>query len=121
MTWTPGERAVIDRQRIVTIDRVTPSGRAVVGHQTFGADGRERTSNYRPGLLELLTAEIEVEMGLRARALKADEAMYVALDRVRGWQRNILGGIRPNPASIADIQKAEALAAAIRSVMGDGT
>ena len=42
-TWTVGQRAVIDRRTVVTVDRVTPAGRAVVGVLIHPDDVKELT------------------------------------------------------------------------------
>ena len=72
-------RELFDRRQIVTIDRVTPSGRAVVGDLTFNPDGFERGAEpYHEKKLEPLTAAIEEEVALFDRARTAELKVWDA-------------------------------------------
>ena len=119
--WQPGQRAVINRQQIVTIDRATPTGRAVVGDRRFAVDGYEiGRGGFRQPLLELLTPEIEAEMALVVRGRSAGEGLSKALRDADGWLRNrfsIWGNFVPDAEAM---DTAERLTAAIRQVMGPG-
>jgi hypothetical protein len=120
VTWLPGQRATIDRQQIVTIDRVTKGGRAVVGDRQFAVDGKEcgyRGSDRR--LLELLTPEIETDMKLREKRKAIFEKARQATLRAEQWISKIYSPWRSFEPTDADVEKAERLAAAIARVIGD--
>lgn len=118
MTWEPGQRAVINRQHIVTIERVTPSGRAIVEKRTFECDGQERTngSPYRRSKLEPLTSEISAEMELAERGKVATDAAYQALTDTDYWLQEIVSSWGRVPEA-ADVEKVERLVSAIREAM----
>jgi hypothetical protein len=120
MTWTVGQRAVINRNTVVTVDRVTPTGRPVVGNRTFDVNGIERVKGnpWRRPILEPLTAEIEAEMDLARRADRASEAVHDALEVADRWVRDNLSAWNNTSPNVADVDRAERLAAAIRAVMG---
>lgn len=112
--WTPGQKAVIGRRTIVTIDRVTPSGRVIVGDRTFNPDGIER--GVRDFVrLEPFTAEIEAEIDLVERGRKAAAAIDNAEDAIRRMGRlaSPWGNRTPDAA---DVEQAERLANAIQEV-----
>jgi hypothetical protein len=117
--WHPGQRAVIDRRQVVTIDRVTPSGRAVVGCRTFNEDGTERAAgdSIRRSRLELLTPEIEAKMALIERWDAAQAPAFRAADDAERFMRQTFqrwGRRTPKPE---DLDRAERLTAAIRTVL----
>lgn len=117
--WQPGQRCVISRQTVVTIERVTPSGRAVAGDRTFGRDGIEICAGnpYGRPRLELLTPEIEAEIALSARGRKADWAASAALLAADKWLRSALSSRNIRIPDAADVDRAERLAEAIKKVM----
>lgn len=119
MTWEPGQQAVIDRQRIVTIERVTPSGRAVFGTRTFDPDGRERSRGISAGYLEPLTPEINAEMELVTRGGAAAGSAYQALTDADLWLRQNFSSWGRRVPEAADVEKAERLVSAIREAMKD--
>lgn len=117
--WQAGQRAVINRQAVVTVDRVTASGRPKVGDRTFDVDGTERAAGvsfYRRAKLEHITPDIEAEMALRQRASAARSALYAALETVEKWQRDCFGSFRGDPDE-ADVAKAERLVSAITGAL----
>jgi hypothetical protein len=120
--WHIGQRCVINRDRIVTVERITPSGRVVADGYLFNADGVERrpTGRSRRDRLEPLTPEIEAEMALRKRAQDAYTESDRGVERAVKWVNNLFGWGRYKDRSADEVAKAEALAAAIRSVLGDG-
>ena len=71
--WTAGQQVALNRAHIVTIDRVTPSGRACIGERVFYPDGREREAEstrvwgVSGGTIEVLTPAIiaRVQLGDR--------------------------------------------------------
>ena len=117
--WAAGQRAVIDRRHIVTIERVTPSGQAFVKGRYFGKDGYERTSGYpyNRAKLELLTPEIEAEMELLRRARQVRETAERAIQDAGIFTRDALSTFGGRIPETADVDLAERLAAAIRGVM----
>ena len=97
-----------------TIERVTPSGRAIVNGRTFYPHGYERGnaksgwgSTIQPGTPELLE---------RLRGTFAFIAISKAITDIERWGRRANTSVF-NPA---DIEKADRLVAAIRDVLGDG-
>lgn len=119
--WIAGQQAVISREIIVSIDRVTPAGRAIVNGRTFEVDGRERTSGdtYRRSKLEPLSDEIKEEMALRERASRVSRDGYPRIERAEKWFRQALGSWGGRIPERGDVEKAERLVAAIADVMGD--
>lgn len=121
--WSVGQIAVINRQTVVTIEKVTPSGRVVAGGRTFDAGGIERKAGRdwcNRARLEPLTPEIQAEMELLRRAVKSSRDADRVIREVDTWLRKrfSLFGRREIP-DITDVEKAERLVAAIREVMGD--
>ena len=120
--WKAGEKAVIGLHRLVTIDRVTASGRAVVGDQTFNADGSLRGGEPYGPRLRLLTPEIEAQIALDDRAREAGNAASAAKENADVWIRRVFGGFSRKPTPpLADIERAERLAAAIAEVLEGAT
>lgn len=119
MTWHPGQQAVIGRQLIVTIERVTPSGRAIVGTQRFDRDGRELGTgdSYNRVRMEPLTPEISAEMELVTRGRAAAGSAYQALTDADLWLRQNFSSWGRRVPEAADVEKAERLVSAIREVM----
>jgi hypothetical protein len=125
--WVKGQQAVINRQVIVTIEKVTSAGRAVVNGSKFNSDGTEFGSGrWAENLLEPLTPEIEAEMAMRERGKAAYRQLKRETDVIAIWLRNTFyrgGAPIPLVPALADIEKAERLAAAIKAIMeepGDG-
>ena len=116
MTWTAGQRAVINRETIVTIERVTPSGRAVVtGGRVFNANGNERvqlSSWELPSKLEPLTDKVEAQIAYKRERQETFCAVLNELDEAKAWARSY--SIKATPANV---EKAERLLAAIKGVM----
>ena len=108
--------------RNVTIDRVTPSGRAVIGDQTYRKDGRQSGagSSWALSSIEPITPENQKRLELRGRWRIAMAGLENALDAAEKVRRECSDHRSvPSPAVIA---KAERIAAAIRAAMevGDG-
>jgi hypothetical protein len=122
-TWTIGQRCVINRDRIVTVERITPSGRVVADGRLFNADGTERrpTGRLRRDRLEPLTPEIEAEVALRERAQDAYTEADKEVARAVKWMDSLFGWGRYKDRSADEVAKVETLAAAIRSVLEDST
>lgn len=127
MDWQKGQRAVIDRRKIVTIDRVTPTGRVVVGDRNFSSEGYERlppgAGRYAtPARLEPLTAEIAAEMKAGMRSNTVRNEMFKALEYAQQWLRdNFQGFGRTKTSSEENIEKAEALVQEIKRALGVDT
>jgi hypothetical protein len=117
--WTPNQRVARNRARIVTIDRVTKSGRAIIGDVTFDPNGIERSSGnpYRRDRIEPLTPEIEAEIMLRIRGQRALMEIRDALGAAETWSRNMSAVWHKGVLSIEEVNRAERLAAAIRSIL----
>jgi hypothetical protein len=117
--WRPGQAAVIDRSRLVTINRVTKTGRAIVGTSTFDAYGHEILAGggMRRAKLELLTDEIKAEMALQERSLQASRAAHAAVDAAEKWLRATFSVFRAGPTQLSDVERAEHLTAAIQVTM----
>lgn len=117
-TFTPGQRAVIDRTKIVTVERVTPTGRVTAGGRKFDSSGWESGNIPFRGRCRLypLTPEIEAEMALIARGSRVHSEVSKASDALQIWLRNSISG-HPVP-SLADVEKAERIVATLREAMG---
>lgn len=119
--WIAGERAVINRRHIVTIDRVTPSGRAMIDTSYFYPDGDHVTSSQRPrSFLEKWTPEIQAEIDLNMKAAKVKDELTKAIDKAEHFVRNQF--LRWNgriTAELRDIEKAERILSALRNAMED--
>lgn len=113
IAWKAGQEAVINRHTVVKIDRVTPTGRSVIGHRIFEADGRERTNGpwYRRSTLELLSPEIKAEMELRERGQKVSVALMLALEGAKKWTHTALSSWSKNVPDKQDVEHAERLVA----------
>lgn len=119
--WKVGQQAVIDRNRVVTIDHVTPSGRAMVAGRIYDVEGvhRIKGSRYNRSRLELLTPEIQAEMDLVERVREASRAADAAIWAAGRWMGKTFITLDLRALTAADVDKAEKLAAAIREVMED--
>lgn len=115
--WVAGQRAALNRSCIVTIARVTPTGRAIVEidgrKMTFNPNGTERKEYdiwQTCNRLEHMTHEIETEVMAKERAEKAFLALRLNLENaLRWWRNNHPERGRPTP-SLAVVERAEKLA-----------
>ena len=117
-TWTAGQRVVLGRDRIVTIDRVTPSGRAVIGDQTFRKDGcqiGEVPHWWLRSRIGPITPENQGRVEFLDRWRIAIDNLWDALDAA-GKVRRECNDHRSVPDPVA-VAKAERIAAAIRAAM----
>lgn len=117
--WIPGERAVINRRDVVTIERVTPSGRAVIDTSYFHPDGYQVTSSSRSrSFLQKWTAEIQAEIDLNARAHEVKDELIKEIEKAADFLRNRFhrwnGRIT---AEVSDVEMAERILAAIQAAM----
>ena len=118
MTWIVGQKAVISRAQVVTIERVTKSGWAVVGGRLFNLDGTERASRVTCGdKLELLTPEIQSEMDFKERACIASKEVRSAIICAEVWSKRAFWSWGGSAQTANDVDKAERLSAAIRSIL----
>lgn len=117
MAWEVGQKAVIDRRLIVTIEKVSATGRATANGMVFDIDGFRRgdRSRFSIAKLEALTPEIQAEMDLVARGIKVDNETASAIRAADNWLRQSFGGMGRRIPEIADVERAERLIAAIRS------
>lgn len=118
--WNVGQTAIINRQQIVTVERVTSSGRAVAGGRTFDVDGTERAGGdrFRRARLEPLTPEIQAEIDLVDRGRKASNKAAAAVSAAEKWLQQSFGSWGRRVPEAEDVEMAERLAAAIGSIMG---
>ena len=117
--WQPGQQAVINRREVVTIDRVTKGGMAVVGAIYYRPNGRQ---NGGDRTLEPWTPELQAEADLAARSDNVKRRMHRAIDRSRGQYTAWFGSFfNPRTAAAEEIAKAEELIAAIGRILGDRT
>jgi hypothetical protein len=124
--WCPGQTAVIDRSRIVTIERVTPKGYAIVEGRRFSPLDEKHVSAYcGKEKLEPLTPEIQAGMDQAKRAEIAYKKLYARIEEAEKWRRETfreVWGRRTAIASPADLDRAERLIAAIWEVLhGEST
>ena len=119
-TWRAGQQAVIDRNTIVTIERITPTGRIVVGDRHFDSDGTERKAGYRKSRIEPLTAEIQAEMALIERGYKARLAADKLIEKADKYVRTVLPTYsRRGVPEEADVVRVERIIAALAEAMAD--
>jgi hypothetical protein len=121
--WQVGQSAVIDRRQIVTIERVTASGLAIVAGRKFSRDGKEITKStiWDRSRLEPMTPDIESEIDLVRRGNDAKSEAYKAIVAADKWLRTALGF--PNERRVPDaatVVTAERLAVALRQAV-EGT
>lgn len=117
IVWQKSQRCVIDRSHIVTIDRVTPSGLAVVGTVKFDQWGRNRFSKFYSSRLEPLTDEIAADMALIDRGLAASAAAFKAIEIAEKWLRQRFNYYRRDTPEKIYVEMAERLASAISEAM----
>lgn len=81
-TWTPGQKVFEPSSRshwggspgrALTIDRVTPSGRAVIGARQYDPDGWPRGNDGRGGSIVPFTPEHQEAIDLWKLRLEADQ------------------------------------------------
>lgn len=119
--WEKGQRAVINRRDIVTIDRVTKGGRVVVGERQFVPGwraGAAREHGCVGSIIEFLTPDIEAAMSQIVRIEATANKLHGAINAVRDWGRDKFWTYALRPPSEADYAKAQALAEAINAIMG---
>ena len=115
--WTVGQRAVINRREIVTVERVTPGGKARAGGRLFDASGMEIAGGLIRSRLEPLTPEVEAAMALGKRAQIATDAAWDAVNIAARFVRINLSTWGNRIPEAADVDKAERLAAAINAIL----
>lgn len=119
MKWEAGQKAVINRRQVVTIERVSPTGRVSAGGIVFDCNGYGRTPSRRRPKLEPLTPEIQAEMELTERALRVADRSLKAVLRAERWLREMNSVFRPHAVSRQDVEKAERLMSAITDILGE--
>lgn len=118
--WKAGQSAAIGVS-IVTIDRVTPKGRAIVGNRQFRADGMEIGGRKPIVHLRPLTPEIQEEIETYEQAIAAQSRLYAATDRAQSWIRHHSSSFRRAPMTREEIATANRLAEAIETALKDET
>ena len=123
--WYPGQTAVIDRSRIVTIERVTPKGYAIVEGRRFSPLDEKHVSAYcGKEKLEPLTPEIQARMDQAKRAEIDYKKLYARIEEAEKWRRETFREVwgRRTAIALADLDRAERLIAAIWEVLhGEST
>ena len=111
--WTVGQQVALDRKRVVTIDRVTPSGRAFVGDRQYNSDGRERgAGNHWFRGIEVLTPELVEQIALAGRYRKARTLMHYAARNLKAWATEHCSFYSERVPDLAEIEQIERVAAA---------
>ena len=112
--WHAGQQVALDRTRIMTIDRVTPTGRAYIGKRAFNPDGYERGGESKgvwgksASMIEALTPEITEIVQLaerwvlvRAQAHDANTKLgRWVLDRCSSFKRGV-----PKEQTVNDVER----------------
>ena len=122
--WQVGQRVVLNGRTVETVERVTPSGRAIVCGSTYGADGwRRGDSDYTRNLIVPATDELLAKLALRNHAESVYAAARRAADRAERYARALLpwGGLQLGAVTESDVEKAERLTAAINAILQEGT
>lgn len=114
--WQVGQRVVVNRSRIATIDRVMAHGIAVVEREKYRPNGY-RVGPYRgwgdiPQILPL-TPELEAKVVLYQRVSRSRSKAFAAIETAEKWIRTI----DPSRASQEDAGKIDCLISAIYSVV----
>lgn len=120
--WEAGQKAAIGTE-IVTIERVTATGRAVVGGRTFRFDGSEISKRrYHRAYLRPLTPDVAEEIELKKQTESVRERLYTAVTKVERWHRNNFPAYYKDiVATREQISAANRLAEAIENAMKDVT
>ena len=112
--WTVGQQVSLNRNSVVTIDRVTPSGRAYIGERAFNPDGYERGGESKgvwggsASRIEALTPEMTEIVQLaerwvlvRAQAHDANTKLgRWVLDRCSSFKRGV-----PKEQTVNDVER----------------
>lgn len=117
--WTAGQRVALNRERIVTIERVTPSGRFYVEGKMFRANGfafGETSMWSGRDKVDVLTQELEARVAKVQRVNQAAGRLSAALHAADDWHTKYFGGQRRSDDPTT-IERAEALTAAIKAAM----
>ena len=124
--WFVGQEVSIDGRKIGTISHVTPKGRATVNNIVYDQDGWEREAgsiSTPRNKIEPLTPEIKAQIEVYLRSKAARYASKEAVREATRWLEKhfIVTPFRGEIASVADVEKAERLAAAITEILGEST
>lgn len=119
--WYVGERVALGRREFATVDRVTPTGRAVVNKKTYAPNGRSRSRNDYGDewKIEHVTPEIEAATIASIRRDVAHREISRVLEAATVWMNAKFGNFRRLTPPASDIEKAERLAEAIKAAMKD--
>ena len=110
--WIVGQQVSLNRNSVVTIDRVTPSGWAFVGYRQYNSDGRERAGNHWQHGIEPLTPELVEQIALAGRYRKARTLMYHAARDLNAWATEYCFFNTERVPDLAEIEQIERVAAA---------
>ena len=111
--WTVGQQVSLNRNSVVTIDRVTPSGRAFVGDRQYNPDGRERgAGNHGQRGIEPLTPELVEKIAMAERYRKARTLMHHAARNLNAWATEHCPFYSERVPDLAGIEQIERVASA---------
>lgn len=107
--WQVGQRVVIDRDSVATVEKVSPSGRATIGGRVYRPDGLQmgRGNRWRASRIEAATPELLALIALRRRHVGAHAALSRAISAAERFdQNNRPSTFRPRDPDSAAVKKA---------------
>ena len=120
IAWQVGQIAIKDKQVLVKIDRVFPSGRFIVAGVTYDVEGwaRGAISRWQPrSRIEPLTPETEAKLAISTRATSATRNVRVEIARVISWLNNKVSGFNKTVMTPDEVEITEQLVVAIQQIM----
>jgi hypothetical protein len=118
--WKPGQMVAVNRRRIATVERVTPTGRAIVNGTTYRPDGLELADSTYRTVIVPLTPEVEAEIAHAMRSQDAFGGLARAIDAASEWNRWNRPKWGNDTADPAAVELAEKLTAAICALIPGG-
>lgn len=123
--WKQGDRVILGGE-VCTVDRVTPTGRVVVGKRQFNPDGRERGESY--SRIRLWTESGQKEIDDREASRLATHRIKAAIQKAQRWVMDnghqytrFISGPVSRIMTAETIAVADRIAAAIEAELGDRT
>jgi len=102
--WHVGQQAVINHDRIVVVEKVSPRGWVTAGGKVF-TNGCERTSSRWPSIIQPLTEENRERYQISDRRRRAIDEMDEAKLRLDRWTRDQKEKTNFNPAAVAIMER----------------
>lgn len=115
--WKAGQQVAIGYET-ATIDRVTPSGQAVVGTRRFAINGREIGGPHNSWMRDL-TPDVAHEIEHQQQTNAASIRLSRATDTAEKWYRSNASNFRRGYMTPEQIATANRLAEAIERALGD--